>query len=208
MTDTTEPSPAAGPRETKNKLTRQKLLDTTISCLVTHGWTGTTVGLIAEQAQISRGALQHYYRTREDIITAALDHLWTSSTRRIIEELREPAPGVSREQHVVDLLFAHYSGPVFKAALQVWTAAATDADLRARVVPLEADFGRSAHAIAVDLLHADDSDPRTHRLIEITLDMARGLGLADTLTDDSRRRREIAKTWSEELRTIKTLSVE
>ncbi len=195
-------------REEKNKLTRQKLLDATIDCLVTHGWATTTVGLIAKEAGISRGALQHYYRTREDIITAALDHLWTDSTRRITAELSEPTAGVSREEHVVDLLFDHYAGPVFKAALQVWTAAATAPELRARVVPLEVEFGRSAHAIAVEFLNADDSDPRTHRLIEITLDMARGLGLADTLTDDSKRRAAIAKAWAQELRTIKTLPTE
>jgi hypothetical protein len=58
--------------------------------------------------------------------------------------------------------------------------------------------------MAVELLNADDSDTRTHRLIQLTLDIARGLGLADTLTDDSKRRRALARTWAEELRTIKT----
>ena len=191
-------------RVDRNKLTRQKLLDTTVECLMSHGWAMTTVGLIADKAGISRGALQHYYRTREDLITAALDHMWSASADHIMGELRDPPEGVSREQHVVDLLFGHYSGSVFKSALQVWTAAAADPDLRERVVPLEAKFARSAHSMAVELLNADDSDTRTHRLIQLTLDIARGIGLADTLTDDSKRRRALARTWAEELRTIKT----
>lgn len=192
-------------RADRNKLTREKILEATTHCLVTYGWSMTTVGLIAEKSGISRGALQHYYRTREDVITAALEELWTVASRQTMDELREPPPGVGREQHVVDLLFDYYAGTVFKAALQVWTAAAADPELRALVVPLETKFARSAHQMAVELLHADDSDTRTHRLIQMTLDMARGLGLADTLTDDSKRRAVLAKTWADELRTIKTL---
>lgn len=191
-------------RVDRNKLTRQKLLDTTVECLMSHGWAMTTVGLIAKKAGISRGALQHYYRTREDLITAALEHMWTVSATQIMGEHRDPPEGISREQHVVDLLFGHYAGPVFKSALQVWTAAAADPALRELVVPLEAKFARSAHSMAVELLDADDSDIRTHRLIQLTLDVARGLGLADTLTDDSRRRDALARTWAEELKTIKT----
>ncbi|PQM48943.1 hypothetical protein C1Y40_00840 [Mycobacterium talmoniae] len=37
--------------------------------------------------------------------------------------------------------------------------------------------------------------------MQITLDLARGLGLADVLTDDSVRRRAIAKQWSATLAT-------
>src|SRR5690606_897875 len=76
-------------RVDRNKLTRQKLLDTTVECLMSHGWAMTTVGLIAEKAGISRGALQHYYRTREDLITAALDHMWSASADHIMGELRD-----------------------------------------------------------------------------------------------------------------------
>jgi len=39
----------------------------------------------------------------------------------------------------------------------------------------------------------------THRLVQATLDLARGLGLADVLTDDSRRRTEVVKQWAAQL---------
>ena len=60
---------------------------------------------------------------------------------------------------------------------------------------MERRLGRGTHDMAVRLLNADDSDPTTHRLIQATLDLARGLGLADVLTDDSRRRKRIAAEW-------------
>ena len=56
-------------------------------------------------------------------------------------------------------------------------------------LPLEERFGRVAHRVAVEHLGADDADPMAHRMVQATLDLARGLGLADVFTDDSVRRR-------------------
>jgi hypothetical protein len=49
------------------------------------------------------------------------------------------------------------------------------------------------------LLRVDDSDPSTRALIQATLDMARGLALADVLTDDSKRRARVVRAWSAQL---------
>ena len=80
-----------------------------------------------------------------------------------------------------------------------------DDELRAQILPLERKFARGAHDMVVQMLNADDSDPHTHRLIQATLDLARGLGLADVLTDDSVRRTNVAKAWAQQLTGIKTI---
>jgi hypothetical protein len=68
--------------------------------------------------------------------------------------------------------------------------------LRELVVPLEGRLGREAHRAAIELLGADESAPGVHEAVQATLDLARGLGLADTLTDDSRRRDRIVAQWA------------
>ena len=69
--------------------------------------------------------------------------------------------------------------------------------LRARVVELEAQLGREAHRTAVELLGVDEETARGVReAVQATLDMARGLGLADLLADDSRRRARVLKQWA------------
>jgi hypothetical protein len=108
----------------------------------------------------------------------------------------EVAQGVGRTEAVVAQLVESYTTPLFKAALQVWTHAAADPVLRERIVPLEAHFGRISHRLAVEALGVDDSDPVAHHLVQATLDMARGLGLADVLTDDSVRRKQIVHQWA------------
>jgi hypothetical protein len=52
------------------------------------------------------------------------------------------------------------------------------------------------HRVTVDLLGVDDTDPVTHRLVQATLDLARGLGLADLLSDDSARREHVVRQWA------------
>ena len=101
-----------------------------------------------------------------------------------------------RTRNVVGLLVRLYTGPLFRAALQIWAAASANQFLRELVLPLEARLGREAHRAAIELLVADESVPGVHEAVQATLDLARGLGLADTLTDDSRRRDRIIAQWA------------
>jgi hypothetical protein len=63
-------------------------------------------------------------------------------------------------------------------------AARTDEQLLAAVAPLEQRVGRETHRMTVELLGADESRPGVRELVQATLDLVRGLGLADTITDD------------------------
>lgn len=184
------------PKQDRSRATRQRLLEATIESLAEQGWGATTVGVVAERAGVSRGATQHHFPTREDLITAALDYMFDTRMDDARRESSYLPDGAQRTEAVVERLVDYYTGTVFKAALQVWTAAAADPEMRARVLPLEEKFGRVAHRMAVEQLGADDRDPQTHRLVQATLDLARGLGLADVLSDDSRRRGEIVRAWA------------
>ena len=55
---------------------------------------------------------------------------------------------------IVRWLVDLYTGPLFRAALQLWVAASNEERLRPRVTGLEARVGRETHRIAVDLLGA------------------------------------------------------
>jgi AcrR family transcriptional regulator len=187
------------PKQDRSRATRQRLLETTIRCLATHGWEASTVGFVAAEAGISRGAVQHHYRTREALILGALEFMFEERAA-LLDAMPEPTgTGADRVHRVVEGLVEGIGGELFKAALQVWTAAAADPELRAAVVPLERRFARGVHERAVRLLGADDEDPEIRGLIQATLDLARGLALADVLTDDSRRRARVVRAWSVQL---------
>lgn len=185
------------PKQDRSRLTRARLLEAAVTCLARDGWAAATTGVIAQEAGISRGAVQHHFPTREELITAALEHTFGQRMATLAELT---VPEGERVERVVELLVAYYTDDLFKAALQIWTAAAADEALRAQIVPLERRFAREVHRLAVQLLGVDDSDPQTRALIQATLDLARGLGLADVLSDDSRRRAPIVAAWAAQLR--------
>ena len=60
---------------TKSENTRKAIMDATIRCYVSYGFTETTVAKIAEAAGLSRGALMHHFESRHDIIRASVHHL-------------------------------------------------------------------------------------------------------------------------------------
>ncbi|HEY3087645.1 MAG TPA: TetR/AcrR family transcriptional regulator [Jatrophihabitantaceae bacterium] len=184
------------PRQDRSRATRQRLLEAAVDCLAELGWTRATVAVVAERAGVSRGAAQHHFPTREALFTAALEYM---AAERIAEVRRRGAalpPGSRHTEAIVEMLVGVYVGPLFRAAAQVWVQAAADEALRTLVVPLEARMARETHAIAVDLLGVDESRPGARETVQGVLDMARGLGLADLLTDDSRRRQRIVQRWA------------
>ncbi len=188
------------PRQDRGRVTRARLLESAVGCLAELGWGGATVAVVAGHAGVSRGATQHYFPTREDLFTAALEHMAEVRLAEIRGEAARsacpPAGAAVSTRDVVGLLVRLYTGPLFRAALQVWAAAAASEALRELIVPLEARLGREAHRAAIELLGADESVPGVREAVQATLDLARGLGLADTLTDDSRRRNRIIAQWA------------
>jgi hypothetical protein len=97
---------------------------------------------------------------------------------------------------VVDVVERMYTAPLFRAAIHLWVAASSDERLRDRVVGLEAQVGRETHRTVLELLGVDESRPGVREAVQATLDMGRGLGLANLLSDDSRRRRHVLDQWA------------
>ncbi|EQD83182.1 TetR family transcriptional regulator, partial [Saccharopolyspora erythraea D] len=182
-----------------SRATRRRLLEAAVDSLAEHGWTGTTVSVVAERAGVSRGGRPAPFPTREDLVTAAVSHVTDARISEIQEQITKLPRGKGRTEGVVDILVRLYTGTVFRAALQLWVAASSDEALREQVVPVEARVGREAHRLAVELLGVDESVPGVRETVQATLDMARGLGLANVLTDDSRRRRGIVRQWARTL---------
>lgn len=75
-------------------------------------------------------------------------------------------------------------------------AASAEEQLRGRVTELEARVGRETHRVAVELLGVDESRPGVRETVQGLLDMARGLGLAHLLTDDTARRERVVEQWA------------
>jgi len=190
------------PQQERSRATQARLLEATIDCLVERGWAGTTTTVIAERAGVSRGAQLHHYPTKADLVLAAVGHLAERRAAELRAELRAEAgarPSGQQLDRVLDLLAAAFTGPLFVAALELWVAARTDPDLRTALVPLERRLGREMHRLVVDLLGADERQPGVWEAVHATLDLLRGFGVANLLSDDSPRRDPVLAAFKHHL---------
>jgi AcrR family transcriptional regulator len=187
------------PQEERTRLMRARLLDATVECLVERGFSGTSTTLVSERAGVSRGAQLHHFPTKNDLVVAAVEHL-TEVRGAELEAAAAALPtGPRRTRAVLQMLADHFTSPVFTAALELWVAARTDPALLAAVAPLELRVGREVHRLTVELLGADESREGVRELVQATLDLVRGLGLANTISDDARRRGRILDQWADVL---------
>jgi AcrR family transcriptional regulator len=189
-------APARVPQEERSRAMRQRLLEATIECLVERGWSGTSTTLVSRRAGVSRGAQLHHFPTKADLVVAAVEHMGSRRSEQLFERAATLPHGSRRTRAVLDLLAEHFTGPLFTAALELWVAARSDEQLHAAVAPLEQRIGRETHRQTVELLGVDETRRGTRELVQATLDLVRGLGLANTLTDDSARRRRILDEWA------------
>ena len=195
MTAQTGAAPARTPQGERTRAMRQRLLEATIECLVELGWAGTTTTVVSERAGVSRGAQLHHFPSKKELVVAAVEHL-SERRREVMAASAATLPTEGRTRAILDVLAQQFVSPVFYAALELWVAARTDPDLREAVAPLERRVGRETHAYALKMLGVEESVGDNRELVQGTLDLVRGLGLASALSDDSQRRNAILDAWA------------
>jgi len=176
----------------RSAATREALLGATIECLVEDGYANTTTSRVAERAGVSRGAHLHHFQTRQALVAAAMERLAERRGAELLAAAENLPEGRERLVQGLDLLWASYANPLFQAALDLWSHARTDADLRERLVPVERRLDRQTLAITKQLFPAIAEQPDFDRLIEMAVSTIRGLALLDTLHPGDRRNR---KQW-------------
>ena len=179
----------------RTRAMRLRLMEATVESLVELGWAGTTTTVVSQRAGVSRGAQLHHFPSKQALVVAAVEHL----TDRRRDDMRRHAEGLPEDDRirgVLEILAAQFVSPVFFAALELWVAARTDTGLRESVGPLERRIGRETHAYAVELLGIDESRGDNRQLVQATLDLVRGLGLAASLSDDTKRRATVLDSWA------------
>ncbi|WP_067435670.1 TetR/AcrR family transcriptional regulator [Nocardioides jensenii] len=176
------------PQQSRSRATRQRLLDATIESLAEVGWAGTSVVAVAARAGVSRGAAQHHFATRDDLVRAAVESVTDQLTREMREQEARVADSGDRPLAVVELLTDLWAGPYGRAATHLWVAASTDPTLHDLVMPLERRFSRELFRTTAELLRVDRAVPSAEESVRLTIDLTRGIGLGAMLRNDVRRR--------------------
>jgi AcrR family transcriptional regulator len=178
----------------RREQTRTALLDATIDCLVDIGYARTSVQEICARAGVSKGAVQHHFTAKAELMAAAVEHLTTKLRLQLAKSLDELPGGGTGVAAAIDLLWAGYSGTLSTAVTELWVAARTDPELRAAIRPVDRALGRATleHVTQV----AGDLPPeRAEMLFWLTVNLTRGLALDAELGGDPNRRRLLLEEW-------------
>ena len=178
-------------QEQRTAETRAKLLDATINSLLEAGYAATTTRRVAELAGVSQGAQTHHFPYRVDLVTAAVQHLAEQRIASIAERIAElPADPEQRVPELLDLLWADFSSDIFTVFVKVWVAAADDAELHERLVPIERVVARAiAEHAAVHTAGVQATDDMEGRVTTM-LAALRGLALWQRFEPRAQRTRD------------------
>lgn len=125
------PLPSRRKQVERSATAQAKLIGAAIALICEKGFSRTTTAEIAAAAGMTRGAIQHHFASRVDLVTTILHDV----ERRVLESFTAaaPQPNVPIEQRIdklIDGLAAVSQSPVYIAAMDIWFTSRSDPDLR------------------------------------------------------------------------------
>jgi AcrR family transcriptional regulator len=190
-------------QEERSALTRARLIEATLDCLMEHGWTRTTTADIADRAGVSRGALTHHFESKEELVGQSVEHLLADATRAIGELAGSVRDGPLDFDVFLDRLWEMFSGRLFYVTLEHVTEARHNTNLKARLVPVVRDFHRALDEIWRTFFGASGlSDGEIETTLNATLCLLRGMGVQTVLREDPAYYARLIAWWKGEMRRL------
>ncbi len=187
---------------------RSLILDAAIEGLVSDGYRRTTTVTIQARAGVTRGRLLHHFPSREELLIAAAQHLarerLTEMDDWIAHSPHGRASGAERIEHATDLLWETFRQPYFWAAIELWTAARTEPELRIALFHAESRLLRTIETV-VDAMYGPvlSSHPDFAEVRDLVFTSMRGVGLTYALHDRDPTTEPLLVSWKRLL--IRTL---
>lgn len=132
-----------GWQQRKSIQTRIAILEAAVDCLERHGYARTTTQMIAQTAEISRGAMLHHYATKQELIAAVIDYTFYKRMEQFVARIGELSEDARvREHSGIELYWQSVLSREFAAYLELSMAARTDEELREIFLPKARRFVR------------------------------------------------------------------
>jgi AcrR family transcriptional regulator len=170
---------------------RTRLLDATIDCLVAYGYAGTTTPRVAERAGVTRGAQIHHFRSKEDLVVAAIEHLAQQRVQTTMREFGRMQAGADAVSTILEFLWEAHQGPMFVASVELWVAARTDPVLASHIERVEPLVNSTLISAVAQLVPEHGVPKELRNFVYTAMDALRGIllvGFVERDHDLARRR--------------------
>jgi AcrR family transcriptional regulator len=172
--------------------TRRLIVDAAVEQLRLKGYAGFRITEVAQAAQVSRGAQSHHFPTKDSLIIAAIEQVFSHSRERSLARVAALRPA----HDVVDALLQDaeefFLGPYFPVALDMLNLGDRGPQFREQIqqmsrehrMPVERAWG---HALAERGLTPDQAQD----LLWLANSVVRGLAVRRLMQDDASRTRRV-----------------
>lgn len=127
----------------KSRRTRVRILDAAMRLFAEVGYHAATNAVVAEAAQLTRGAMLYHFPTREDLVSAAIEHI-NGERLSLFDAAAANAPAdVDVTAHGISAYWALLGETPFVAFAELEAVARTDAMVRERLAPALAAFDQA-----------------------------------------------------------------
>lgn len=172
----------------KSRRTRARILDAAMRLFAEVGYHSATNALIADAANLTRGAMLYHFASREELVEAAVAFIEVERAR-LFEQAAVHSVGADAAEHAIDAYWALLHETPFLAFAELEAAARTDPMLRERLAGAQSAFDHAQVGDRFNALAQAGEDPR----FQTSRDLGRFLleGLArGAMTYDELQRKE------------------
>jgi AcrR family transcriptional regulator len=172
----------------KSRRTRARILDAAMRLFAEVGYHSATNAMIADAANLTRGAMLYHFASREELVEAAVAFIEVERAR-LFEQAAVHSVGADAAEHAIDAYWALLHETPFLAFAELEAAARTDPMLRERLAGAQSAFDHAQVGDRFNALAQAGEDPR----FQTSRDLGRFLleGLArGAMTYDELQRKE------------------
>jgi len=183
-------SHAIGKQQAKSIRAREAICEATIGLLVEFGYAETSLNRVAAKAGFSKGALQHHYPSKEDLIAATLNRLLERPFKRALK------PAKNAEEALMVAWTKYINTPAYRALLEIFNAARTDDLLQTRISDELLDWGRALDEQSLEQYESiSGDDDEVVMLLNMSRSFMRGLLVQESYGNDRVKSLLYIKKW-------------
>ncbi len=204
--NTEKPKPQRRTNAERSAETRQRVIDATILSLGELGYQNTSINLVADRAGVSKGATQHQFPTKVDLMAATARYCVQVHNEFRLQLVAKITEGDDKIAQWADTSWDVLRHPAFKALLDIFIATRSDPELKERMRPIsqaiqdEFKIGVEPFCRAAGI----DPDPLVLKMIRAHVIFTRGIATGLMFTHDP----EILRQDMETLKLYEQLAIE
>lgn len=116
--------------------TKDKIITAAIECLYNAGYEGTSINRVAAEAGVSKGATQHHFPSKTELMLAVADYSLKLHVKMRSDIFLQHEPGPERMAHTAEASWEIINHPSYTALIEIMMATRSSPELKQRCQPV------------------------------------------------------------------------